>query len=245
MMHSFNVELAKVYGIECAIILHDIYYWVKYNEVRDSNLVNGRHWTYNTRKSMAYHFPYWSNDQIKRFTKKLIDAGLILVEQHNKKSFDHTLWYSLTDQGFVLMDAIYADLAKSPIRRDEIANAIPNTVSVSSIGVTGSESSVGSNSVCSPSINRSVGTEVTKNKYGEHQNVLLTDEEYRKLKERFPAEYQKLIDDLSWDLATVKRKTTYKNHYLTILKWARNRSQRIQPMPQPRKPSNEPKFFDD
>ena len=114
--------------------------------------------------------------------------------------------------------------------------------SISNKGVTGSKGSVGSNTVCSPSINRSPSSEVVKNKYGEHQNVLLTDEEYEKLKERFPTEYQKLIDDLSWDLATVKRKTTYKNHYLTILKWSRNRN--TQAAPQIKRPSAEPKFFD-
>ena len=59
----------------------------------------------------------------------------------------------------------------------------------------------------------------TKHKYGEFKNVLLTDEEYEKLRERFPDYHQK-IETFSEGLALKGYK--YKSHYLAILKWARN-----------------------
>ena len=59
----------------------------------------------------------------------------------------------------------------------------------------------------------------TKHKYGEYKNVLLTDEEYEKLRERFP-DYEQKIETLSEGLALKGYK--YKSHYLAILKWARN-----------------------
>ena len=60
----------------------------------------------------------------------------------------------------------------------------------------------------------------TKHKYGEHKNVLLTDEEYKKLQERFPTDYEDKINTLSEGLALKGYK--YKSHYLAVLKWAKN-----------------------
>lgn len=60
----------------------------------------------------------------------------------------------------------------------------------------------------------------SKHKYGEHKNVLLTDDEYEKLQERFPNDYEDKIETLSEGLALKGYK--YKSHYLAILKWARN-----------------------
>lgn len=56
-----------------------------------------------------------------------------------------------------------------------------------------------------------------KNKYGEFENVLLTDKEYQKLKERF-VDYERRIKDLSYYIASKGDK--YKSHYATILSWA-------------------------
>lgn len=58
----------------------------------------------------------------------------------------------------------------------------------------------------------------TKHKYGEYKNVLLTDEELSKLKERF-SDYEIRIDRLSEYIAS--KGTKYKSHYATILSWAR------------------------
>lgn len=60
----------------------------------------------------------------------------------------------------------------------------------------------------------------SKHKYGTHKNVLLTDEEYAKLKERFPADYDEKINTLSEGLALKGYK--YKSHYLAVIKWAKN-----------------------
>ena len=59
---------------------------------------------------------------------------------------------------------------------------------------------------------------VEKNKYGEFKNVLLTDEEYQKLKDRFN-DYEEKIENLSYYLKSKGDK--YKSHYGTILNWAR------------------------
>jgi phage replication O-like protein O len=58
-----------------------------------------------------------------------------------------------------------------------------------------------------------------KKTYGEFQNVLLTDEEYGKLKERFNHNSEELIERLSAYLASTGKR--YRSHYATILNWKR------------------------
>lgn len=56
-------------------------------------------------------------------------------------------------------------------------------------------------------------------KYGEYQNVLLTDEEMDKLRQIFPADLPARIERLSEYIASTGKK--YKSHYATILAWAK------------------------
>ena len=58
----------------------------------------------------------------------------------------------------------------------------------------------------------------TKHKYGEYNNVLLTDEELEKLKDEYP-DWQERIERLSSYVASTGKK--YKSHYATIRNWAR------------------------
>lgn len=59
----------------------------------------------------------------------------------------------------------------------------------------------------------------TKHQYGEFKNVLLTDDEHEKLKERFPYDLAKRIERLSGYVASTGKK--YKSHYATIINWAK------------------------
>ena len=74
--------------------------------------------------------------------------------------------------------------------------------------------------------NNSTPTATKKHKYGTHKNVLLTDEEYLKLKERFPTDYDEKINTLSEGLALKGYK--YKSHYLAVIKWAKNETPKKQ-----------------
>ena len=61
-----------------------------------------------------------------------------------------------------------------------------------------------------------------KRKYGLFENVLLTDEEYQKLKDKF-TDYENKIENLSSYIASKGDK--YKSHYATILNWSRKDTQ--------------------
>lgn len=62
-------------------------------------------------------------------------------------------------------------------------------------------------------------TKPTKHKHGNYQHVLLTDDEYQKLQERFPNDYQKRIQNLD-DYLQQHADKHYSDHYLTIIKWS-------------------------
>lgn len=58
-----------------------------------------------------------------------------------------------------------------------------------------------------------------RHKYGAYQNVLLSDEEYEKLRNEFPHDHSERIERLSEYIASTGK--SYKNHLATIRSWAR------------------------
>ena len=58
-----------------------------------------------------------------------------------------------------------------------------------------------------------------RHKYGMYEQVLLTDEDYEKLKVEFPHDYSERITRLDEYIASTGKK--YKNHLATIRSWAR------------------------
>ena len=58
-----------------------------------------------------------------------------------------------------------------------------------------------------------------RHKYGEYENVLLSDEDMNKLQNEFPTDYQERIERLSCYMASTGK--SYKNHLATIRNWAK------------------------
>lgn len=65
-----------------------------------------------------------------------------------------------------------------------------------------------------------------RHKYGEYDNVLLSDTDMQKLQTEFPNDWQQRIERLSEYMASTGK--TYKNHLATIRNWARNDAERVQ-----------------
>lgn len=61
-----------------------------------------------------------------------------------------------------------------------------------------------------------------RHKYGEYNNVLLSDEDMNKLQNEFPTDYKERIERLSCYIASTGK--SYKNHLATIRNWARRDS---------------------
>ena len=71
-----------------------------------------------------------------------------------------------------------------------------------------------------------------RHRYGEYNNVLLSDEELAKLKEELPNSWEQYIQDLSSYMASTGK--SYKSHLATIRNWARKDKGRRQPQTQPK-----------
>lgn len=71
----------------------------------------------------------------------------------------------------------------------------------------------------------------TRHKYGEYQNVLLSDSDMEKLKTEFPTDWEEKIENLSSYMESHGK--SYKNHLATIRNWARK--DRQSPSQQPRR----------
>lgn len=94
MNHSFNIEDAKTYGVNCAVILENIRFWVAKNKANDKHNYDGKYWTYNSIPAFQELFPYLSYDQIRRALEKLVDAGVIEKGNYNENPYDKTAWYT-------------------------------------------------------------------------------------------------------------------------------------------------------
>ena len=84
--------------------------------------------------------------------------------------------------------------------------------------------SVVESSVVEGSIEEAAPPKPVRHKYGRYKNVLLTDEDFDKLKQEFPSDWGDRIERLSEYMASSGK--PYKNHLATIRNWAkRDKSQ--------------------
>ena len=68
-------------------------------------------------------------------------------------------------------------------------------------------------------LSQSKSKKPARHKHGEYNNVLLSDEDFEKLKSEFPNDYQQRIDRLSGYMQSTGK--SYKDHLATIRNWAR------------------------
>ena len=75
MEFHFNAELAKQYGVDGAIFLHCMAFWVAKNRANGRHYHEGRYWTYNTLEALSKLFPFWSRRQLERIINGLRRPG--------------------------------------------------------------------------------------------------------------------------------------------------------------------------
>lgn len=130
MHHSFDIFIAEKYGVNVAIFLNNVAFWVKKNQANNKHFYDGRYWTYNSSDALSSLFPYWSSDQIDRLIKKCTSLGLLVIDNFNETTYDRTRWYGLTDKSLELFNMTIPqkrgmDTAKTNIPFREIAEPIP------------------------------------------------------------------------------------------------------------------------
>lgn len=112
MYHFFDVDLAKKFGVNCAIILRTFDSLIAKNRTDNVNYFDGRYWTYISNRALAELLPYFTEKQIRTTLDKLIDEGLIITGNYNVSAYDRTLWYAFTDYGESLFINSQIDMPK-------------------------------------------------------------------------------------------------------------------------------------
>ena len=91
MLKILNPKLAKVVGEKASIVFQHLCYWMQTQKVST---------VYRTNKELVSDLEeMFSEQQIQRSKKKLIDAGMITVSFDKKNVWDRTTHYTLTEKG--------------------------------------------------------------------------------------------------------------------------------------------------
>ena len=213
MTHSFEVDVAVECGVNSAVLLNNIAFWIAKNAACDKHYHNGEYWTYNSAKAFAILFPYITNRQIETAIKGLVDSDYLIKGNYNTSLYDRTLWYALTEKS----KAIYK--IKLPHLHSNVNGLTDECTPIPDINTD-------INTDDKPEVKDTkvkdilpVGKSSAKTKYGLYANVKLTDEDVAKLTEEFPFDWQERIERLSEYIATKGDK--YKNHLAVIRSWAK------------------------
>ena len=123
-----NKALARELGLNEALVLQQINYWIEINKKSGNNYHDGKYWTYNSiRAWQEKDFDYLSVDTVKRTFSKLEKAGYLLVGNYNKDPRDKTKWYTINDNK---LEELYLELNQ---RKQEKEREILEQVSKSAI----------------------------------------------------------------------------------------------------------------
>ena len=89
----FDTNLANIIGIEAALFLNKLNYWVSKCGRYLPNHEGA--WIYNSLPSWKKQFPYLSMYKLRKTIKTLEDTGLIKSVKINAGKWNHTKWYTI------------------------------------------------------------------------------------------------------------------------------------------------------
>ena len=110
MRYMFNIALAKKYGLDEAVFLENLIFWVIRNRANGKNFFDGRTWTYNSVRAFKELFSFWSTQQLRRVLDSLLKQGVSVKGNYNQKPYDRTLWYALADEDTFIKEYGQIDL---------------------------------------------------------------------------------------------------------------------------------------
>lgn len=95
MTHGFDVEIASLIGLDEAIMLNSIDFWIRKNRANGRHENEGKFWMYNSAEAFTELFPYWTAKQIRRILDSLIKKAIVIKGQFGGS--DRTLWFAISD----------------------------------------------------------------------------------------------------------------------------------------------------
>ena len=103
MYHFFDDDIAVAVGVNGALLLTRLHYWLKKNADNETHYHDGHYWTYNSVAAFKKQFPFWSERTIYNELKKLETNGWIKTGNYNASTYNRTKWYTLTEKALKLL----------------------------------------------------------------------------------------------------------------------------------------------
>lgn len=127
MEYSFDIEVAQLLGVDEAILIKNLQFWIAQNKANNRNRFENRTWTYNSLEALQSLFPFWSVRQIKYLIQKLQKASIILVRQLKRSKGDNRNWYAFVDEDRYVLNlnslkgALDQNLNKTKSKKDDLS----------------------------------------------------------------------------------------------------------------------------
>lgn len=126
--------LARAIGLNEAIVLQQVHYWITINKKANKNFHEGKYWTYNSLPNWhKNNFDFWSFDTVKRTFSKLVKAKILITDNFNKDKRDRTLWYTIDYEVLeTLINSIGAECTdgegqNAPMKEGKMHRPLPET----------------------------------------------------------------------------------------------------------------------
>ncbi len=113
--HQFDTDDAVKYGVDKAIIIANMRFWLSKNKANKKHLHDSYYWTYNSAKAFAELFPYFTESKIQRLLKSMEDDGLIITGNYNKVAYDRTKWFTMPEYCIQQNDGIHSTVLTNGI----------------------------------------------------------------------------------------------------------------------------------
>ena len=88
-------SLAELIGLNEAIVLQQIHYWIREAEKAGRNYYDGWYWVYNSVRGWHEQLPFWSANTVQRIFATLESKGVLVSGNYNQTTFDRTKWYRI------------------------------------------------------------------------------------------------------------------------------------------------------
>ena len=96
-IYNFSVDHAKKFGLEEAIMIFNLKFWIEKNAANRVNIHNNNVWTYNSARAFSELFPFWSRHKISRVLESLEKQNVLVTGNFNKSGYDRTKWYAFAE----------------------------------------------------------------------------------------------------------------------------------------------------
>ncbi|UHG93297.1 hypothetical protein [Spirosoma oryzicola] len=156
-MHSFDAALAIEIGVEKAILVGNINFWITENEKRksDTHFHKGEYWTYDTAKGLAEKYPYLNEKSIARWIGQLTESGWIKTDHFNRRdNLDKKTWFG---RGKHLLDWLIESI---PQNEKSTQSTATSTIAVSipqnDTSISHSDTSIPQNEISIPQNDTSI-----------------------------------------------------------------------------------------